>query len=185
MRITRILRRLTTVLVVAGTAVGCSKEVPSAAPRLPERSCFGVFTRQDLAPLVGKGTEVHEDGPVDMRLTAERRGATCVVDVDGEGRFDASVTRQALNESFFWNAQLIQPRADPLTLGDKGIVYDTGARVALTCTSPGGDSFQLEVTVGGSTEQMEKREARPLFRVLIAKLLAAAKRQTRCGSDAP
>ncbi|MEU6867074.1 hypothetical protein ABZ924_28125 [Streptomyces sp. NPDC046876] len=121
-----------------------------------------------------------EDGPADMRLTAARRGATCVVDVDGKGRFDASVTRQALDESFFWNTQLIKPPADPLALGDRGIVYDTGARVALTCTGPNG-SFQLEATVGGSTDQMEKREARPLFTALIAKLLEAAKQQTHCG----
>ncbi|KMO97971.1 hypothetical protein [Streptomyces roseus] len=179
-------RRSTFVLAAAAVAItqavltGCSKGTETAASKLPERTCFDVFDRSDLGPLVGNGEQVNVSGPADMQLTAVRRGATCSVDVDGKDRFLASATRQPLEQSFFWNAQLIKPPADPLPLGDKGIVYDTGARVLLVCKGSQ-DSFQVELSLSGSTDQVEKGESRPLFTRLMKKFVEAGRQQTRCG----
>ncbi|MEU7556359.1 hypothetical protein AB0B01_29240 [Streptomyces sp. NPDC044571] len=169
-------------VVFAAVAVsGCSEEKGAAAPHLPARSCFGVFTRSDLEPLMGRGEDVKESGPIDMRLTAERRGATCNVYVDGRGRFLASATRQPPEQSFFWHPELIRPAPDPLPLGDKGIVFDTGARVVVTCKSSR-DAFQLELALGGSIDSMRAGESRALFSDLMKKFLDAAEQQTRCGA---
>nr|WSW45608.1 hypothetical protein OG296_22240 [Streptomyces sp. NBC_01001] len=169
------------ILVATAALAGCAEQKKAAAPHLPERTCFGVFTRADLEPLMGNGEEVKELSPIDVRLTAERRGATCNVYVDGQGRFLASATRQPLGQHFFWSTDSNQPTPDSLALGDKGIVWNTGADVALTCKGTK-ESFELELSLSGSIEHMKKGESRPLFTKLMTKFLDAAKEQTQCGS---
>ncbi|MGP3686372.1 hypothetical protein ACTVZO_16980 [Streptomyces sp. IBSNAI002] len=159
---------------------GCTDAEKGAAPRLSERTCFGIFTPSDLEPLMGPGKKVNETSPADVKLSAERRSATCNVDVDGQGRFLVSATRQPLGQHFTWPpTDPNQPPADPLPLGDKGIVWNTGARVALTCKGPV-DSFELLLTIGGSVEHMKPGTSRSLFTTLMTKYLAAAKQQTGC-----
>ncbi|MEU9300444.1 hypothetical protein [Streptomyces sp. NPDC048269] len=174
---------LACVLTLAAAAVftGCAEEKKAAAPQLPERTCFGIFTRSDLEPLLGAGETVKETAPTDLRLTAERRGATCNVDVDGKGRVLVSATRKPLGQSIVWPPMdQNQPAPDPLPLGDKGIVWNTGARVALTCKGSQ-DSFALELSISGSIDQMKPGTSRPLFTTLMTKYLDAAKQQTGCG----
>ncbi|MFG2993139.1 hypothetical protein ACGFZK_28215 [Streptomyces sp. NPDC048257] len=178
MRSARIPLVLATALVVAVTLTGCAEEKKAAAPQLPERTCFGVFTRADLEPLMGYGDSVEVSGPVDARLTAERRSATCSVYVDGRGRALVTATRQPLGQSFVWPPT--DPAPDPLPLGDKGIVWQTGARVALTCNGPK-DSFELELGLSGSVEHMKPGTSQALFTALMTKFLASARQQTQCG----
>ncbi|MFG2878257.1 hypothetical protein ACGFYU_25160 [Streptomyces sp. NPDC048337] len=162
---------------------GCGDEKKAAAPQLPERTCFGVFTRSDLEPLMGYGETVKVDSPVDLRLTAERRGATCNVYVDGRGRVLVSATRQPLGQHFTWPpTDANQPAPDPLPLGDKGLVRDTGARVTLTCEGAK-DSFELEMVISGSVEHMKPGTSRALFTNLMTKYVDVAKQQTGCGSQ--
>ncbi|MCJ1677083.1 hypothetical protein MTF65_06930 [Streptomyces sp. APSN-46.1] len=169
-------------LVVAVALSGCAEEKKAAAPQLPERTCFGVFTRSDLEPLMGYGEEVKESSPVDARLTAERRGATCNVYVDGEGRVLVTAERRPLGQSITWPpTDQNQPAPDPLALGDKGIVWNTGARVALTCKGSK-NSFELELGISGSVEHMKPGTSRALFTTLMTKYLDAAKQQTQCGA---
>ncbi|WKV73737.1 hypothetical protein AW27_020800 [Streptomyces sp. PCS3-D2] len=168
-------------LAAAAVLTGCAEEKKAAAPKLPERSCFGVFTRSDLEPLVGYGETVKVSGPADARLTAEHRAATCSVDVDGRGRVLVAATRQPLGQSFFWPSTVQNQSApDPLPLGDKGIVWNTGARVALTCKGAK-DSFELELALSGSVEHVKPGTSRALFTALMTKYLASAKQQTQCG----
>ncbi|MCM1967538.1 MULTISPECIES: hypothetical protein [unclassified Streptomyces] len=172
---------VTVALVAVAALAGCSEEKKSAAAKLPERSCFGVFSRSDLEPLVGPGDEVKDASPTDVRLNAERRGATCNIYVDGRGRVLVTATRQPLGQSFFWpDTGETRPAPEPLALGDKGRVWDTGATVALTCKGAT-DSFELELGIGGSVEHMKPADRRPLFIELMKKFLEVAKEQTRCG----
>ncbi|MFD9456259.1 hypothetical protein ACFWBC_24595 [Streptomyces sp. NPDC059985] len=85
-----------------------------------------------------------------------------------------------MGQSFFWHPDKNQPAPDPLPLGDKGIVGDTDAWVALTCDGPS-DAFELELGISGSVEHMEPGTSRALFARLMAKYLTAAREQTRCG----
>ncbi|MEU9251467.1 hypothetical protein AB0D66_06440 [Streptomyces sp. NPDC048270] len=171
-----------TALAAAVALTGCTESEKAAAPRLPDRTCFGIFTPSDIEPLMGSGTTVNETAPVDIRLSAERRSATCNVDVDGQGRLLVSATRQPLGQHFTWPpGDPNQPAADPLPLGDKGTVWNTGARVALTCKGST-DSFELLLTIGGSVEHMKPGTSRSLFTTLMEKYLAAAKQQTGCGA---
>lgn len=170
------------IVVAAGALAGCAEAGKAPAPRLPERTCFGIFTPADLAPLMGPGKTVNETSPADVKLSADRRSATCNVDVDGQPRLLVSATRQPLGQHFTWPpTDPNQPAADALPLGDKGIVWNTGARVALTCNGPT-DSFELLLTLGGSVEHMKPGTSRPLFTTLMAKYLEAAKQQTGCGA---
>jgi hypothetical protein len=175
--------RIALTAALAGTTAlaGCSEQEKAAEAQLPERTCFEVFTRSDLAPLLGNGDVVKVSAPSDLRLTAERRGATCTVDVDGRVSFVASATRQPLDQSFFWNPELIKPAPDPLPLGEKGIVYDTGARVLLVCRGPK-DSFQVELSLSGSIDHVGRGQSRPLFSELMRKFVPVATEQTTCGS---
>ncbi|WP_371616099.1 hypothetical protein [Streptomyces sp. NBC_00454] len=174
-------RVLALTLGAAAVLSGCSEGSESAAAKLPERPCFGVFTRSDLEPLMGEGHEVKDDSPTDLSLNAYRRSATCTIDVDGEGRVLVTATRQPLGDHFFWPpTDANQPAPEPLALGDKGMVWDTGARVTLTCKGPA-DSFELALGVSGSTEHMKAADRRPLFTGLMKKYLEVAKQQTRCG----
>ncbi|MEW2138994.1 hypothetical protein AB0892_20780 [Streptomyces sp. NPDC005409] len=172
-------RVLAATLVAAAALTGCGKEQKAAAPQLPERTCFGVFARSDLEPLMGYGETVELFGPADARLSAVRRGVTCNVYVDGKGRVLAMATRQPLGQSFFW-PPTDPPPPDPLPLGDKGIVWDTGARVALTCNGPK-ESFELELGLSGSVEHMKPGTSKALFTALTTKYLESAKQQTQCG----
>ncbi|MFE9462116.1 hypothetical protein ACFYNW_00295 [Streptomyces virginiae] len=172
---------LAVTLVVAAVVTGCAEEKKAAAQQLPERTCFGVFTRSDLEPLMGYGETVKVSGPADARLTPERPAATCNVDVDGRGRVLVAATRQPLGQNFFWPpTDQNQPAPEPLPLGDKGIVWNTGARVALTCKGTE-DSFELELALSGSVEHMKPGTSRGLFTSLMAKYLESAKQQTQCG----
>ncbi|MDX3539054.1 hypothetical protein PV721_32945 [Streptomyces sp. MB09-01] len=172
---------LAVVLLATAALAGCAEEKKAAAPQLPERTCFGVFTRTDLEPLMGYGETVEVSGPVDARLTAARRGVTCNVYVDGQGRVLVTATRQPLEQSFAWPpTDPNQPPPDPLPLGDKGIVWNTGARVALACKGSK-DSFALELGLSGSVEHMKPGTSRALFTALMTKYLESAKQQTQCG----
>ncbi|QTI45730.1 hypothetical protein [Streptomyces nojiriensis] len=173
-------RTLAAVLVGVAALTGCGEDKKSAAPQLPERTCFGVFTRADLEPLMGYGETVEVSGPADARLTASRRSATCNVAVDGRGRVLVTATRQPLGQSFVW-PPTDPPVPDPLPLGDKGIVWDTGARVALTCKGSK-DSFELELGLSGSVEHVKAGTSRTLFTALMTKFLESAKQQTECGA---
>nr|WSX51647.1 hypothetical protein OG409_23605 [Streptomyces sp. NBC_00974] len=180
MRKTRISFVCVTTLVAGAVLTGCADGKKEATPQLPERSCFGVFARSDLEPLMGSGETVKETSPTDVRLTADHRSATCTVDVDGKGRVLVTATRQPLGQSFLWHPDQNQPAPDPLALGDKGIVWNTGARVALTCKGAA-DSFELELGISGSTEHVKPADRRPLFTSLMTKYLEVAKQQTACG----
>lgn len=85
-----------TATLVALAVAGCSSEKESAASKLPDRSCWGVFSRSDLEPLIGPGQEVKEKSPIDLRLNAVRRAATCTIEVDGQVRVMVTATRQPL-----------------------------------------------------------------------------------------
>ncbi|MFD6984874.1 hypothetical protein ACFWAX_29825 [Streptomyces sp. NPDC059956] len=165
-------------LTAAAALTGCSEEKKAAAPQLPERSCFGVFTRSDLEPLMGDGETVKESSPASLKLTPVFKGGTCTIAVDGENRVLSSVKRQPLGQHFFWH--LDDEKPDPLPFADNGRVWDGGAAVAITCQGSK-DSFELELRLSGSVDRVKPADRRPLFTGLMKKYLDAAKEQTRCG----
>ncbi len=181
MECVRVFRAAGGALVVAAVLAGCSGEQPAASSHLPERTCFGTFTRSDLEPLMGPGKTVKEMSPIDARLTATRREASCEVVVDGEHRVSVAIRRQPLGESFFFQPDPGQPAPDLLPLGDRGYVWDTGAFVTFTCQGAQ-DSFGLELTISGSVEHMKRGTSRPHFTGLMTKLMDVAKQQTQCGT---
>jgi hypothetical protein len=154
--------------------VGCAEQKPIAATRLPTSSCFGAFTPAELAPLLGRGDEIKVDSPVDLKLTAERRGATCNIYVDGKSGMLAWATRQGAGEGFSWPLDGKNPDSIPGV--ENGKVWDTGAAAGLTCK--GEDPFELELWIGATADS--PRETRAVLMPLMQKFVAYAKEQAQC-----
>ncbi|MET9696020.1 hypothetical protein ABZY31_03705 [Streptomyces sp. NPDC006529] len=177
-------RRPTPLLCIGAAVVmvltGCAEEAKPAARLLEDRTCFGVFTRSDLAPFLGNAEKVRVSGPPDAELSSVRRTVTCTV-AAGTNHFQASATRQPLGQSFFWHRETLYPTADPLSIGDEAIVDDTVGLVRVDCKGPK-DEFALQVQVTGDVDKMKPEERRPHFTMLVAKLFDAVKQQSKCGA---
>ncbi|MBT2542505.1 hypothetical protein J7E99_17720 [Streptomyces sp. ISL-44] len=158
---------------------GCAEEKkPSAASQLPQSTCFGAFTPADLAPLLGNADEVKVDSPVDLRLTPERRGATCNIYVDGKSGVLATAERQPLGQGFFWPLEKVNP--EPIPSVENGKVWDTGAAAGIACKGAK-DSFELELWLSGSIDGKKAGESRALLTELMKQYADYAKQQTQCG----
>ncbi|MFJ8018099.1 hypothetical protein [Streptomyces sp. NPDC096339] len=168
--------------VLAGVVLlsGCAEEKkPSAASRLPKSTCFGAFTPSDLAPLLGNADEVKVDSPADLKLTANRRGATCNVYVDGKSGVLATAERRPLGQGFFWPLDDKSP--EPIPGVENGKVWDTGAAAGISCKGVT-DSFELELWLSGSVQGKKAGESRPVLTELMRKYVDYAKQQTLCGA---
>ncbi|OKK19715.1 hypothetical protein AMK16_16805 [Streptomyces sp. CB00455] len=172
-------RALAGVLAGALVLTGCAGEKPPAASRLPQTTCFGAFTPADLAPLLGRGDEVKVESPADLKLTADRRGATCNIYVDGKSGVLVTAERQPLGQGFSW--PLEQVNADPIPSVENGKVWDTGAAAGLSCKGAG-DPFELELWLSGTVDDEKAGAPRPLLTGLMEKYADYAKRQTGCGT---
>ncbi|MFF3089439.1 hypothetical protein ACFVRB_31020 [Streptomyces nojiriensis] len=169
---------LTATLAVAVALLsGCAEEEkPSAASKVRPQTCFGAFTPDELAPLLGTGDEVTVDSPYDLELNAQRRGVTCNIYVDGKSGLLATATWQPLGRGF-------QPlpetaNADAIPAVENGRVWDAGAVAGIVCKKAG-DSFELALGLSGSVDG-EADETRRLLAELMKKYVDRAKQQNRC-----
>ncbi|MER6318474.1 hypothetical protein ABT237_32600 [Streptomyces sp. NPDC001581] len=168
--------------VVVGIAVlvGCSDGKESAAPELPESTCFGAFTPAELAPFMGAGREVRVDAPADVRLSASRKSAICNIYVDGKTRFFATADRLPEGQHFVWAPSVDEQKPEALPFAQNSKLWDGGVAVVLTCSGPT-DAFELRLWIDGSVEKVRQDARRPLFTELMKKYLDFAKQQTGCG----
>src|SRR5687768_10432161 len=125
-------RARTALMVTAALAVGgallsgcAEEEKPSAASKVRPETCFGVFTPDELAPLLGKGYEVTVDSPYDLRLNAQRRGVVCNIYVDGKSGVFATATWQSVGQGF--HRPLGNVSTEPIPDVENGKVWSTGA----------------------------------------------------------
>ncbi|WP_030717822.1 hypothetical protein [Streptomyces sp. NRRL F-2580] len=169
---------LTATLAVAVVLLpGCAtEEKPSAATKVRPETCFGIFTPDELAPLLGAGDEVTVDSPHDLELNAQRRGATCNIYVDGKSGLLATATWQPLGRGF-------QPlpetaNADAIPAVENGKVWDAGAVAGISCTTAE-DSFELALGLSGTVDG-KAEETRRLLAELMKKYVDRAKRQNHC-----
>lgn len=113
----------------------CSGESEQAAAVLPDRVCWGstgAFSGKDLGPVTGSGQKVRDDSPAAFDLPQDNKKTSCTLYVDGDIRFHAGAWRLGPGQDFFWDTQEKQ-HPDKLDMGNKGLVWDDGAVVALTC----------------------------------------------------
>ncbi|MER7827754.1 hypothetical protein ABTX85_34940 [Streptomyces sp. NPDC096097] len=169
---------LTATLAVAVTLLsGCAEEEkPSAASKVRPETCFGAFTPDELAPLLGTGDEVTVDSPYDVELNAQRRGVTCNIYVDGKSGVLADATWQPLGRGF-------QPlpetaNAESIPAVENGKVWNAGAVAGITCKRAEG-SFEMALGLSGTVDG-KPDETRRLLAELMKKYVDRAKQQNRC-----
>ncbi|MET9959102.1 hypothetical protein ABZ128_08450 [Streptomyces sp. NPDC006326] len=180
-------RRLLRFVVGATTAglllSACSSgQSAQEAASLPERVCWGagVFESDDVAPLVGQGKRVRDDSPAMFELSQDNKRTSCTLFLDGDIRFHARAWRLAAGQDFFWDTQQEQ-HPDKLSFGKKGLVWDGGAVVALTCRRSD-ETFELELSLDDGSGAGKPRNPRQLFTGLMKHYYDFATEQLRCAA---
>ncbi|MFJ5938665.1 hypothetical protein [Streptomyces sp. NPDC093071] len=187
-RFTRTAAAVSTAVVAAGLLAGCATGEEKTVPELPERICWnGAFAGNDVSPLLPPGDKV-EFSRLSGRhftLTKELDSATCTLDIDGKTRFQASATRRGFAESIEWSSwDPADPK--PLDLGEKGIIWDTGAASYFICepaknpNSPG-RYIELMITAHYAPDKSKLQAALP---ELMKEFMAYAQRELRCAGGA-
>ncbi|MFD6811795.1 hypothetical protein, partial [Streptomyces anthocyanicus] len=209
-RFTRAAAAVSTAAVTAGLLVSCAASEEKAVPKLPERICWGggAFAGSDVAPLLPPGdkadgtpragavcglTKEHGSGTGEFTprsgaffaLTKELDSATCNLYIDGNTKFQAIATRRNFAESIDWSSwDSADPK--PLDLGDKGIIYDTGAHAYFTCepaknpNSPG-KYIELRIHADDAPDKSKLQAALP---ALMKEFMAFAQRELKCPGSA-
>ncbi|MFC9731441.1 hypothetical protein ACFWGM_08780 [Streptomyces roseolus] len=188
-RFTRAAAAVSTAAVTAGLLVSCAASEEKAVPKLPERICWGggAFAGSDVAPLLPPGdkAEFTPRSGAFFALTKELDSATCNLYIDGNTKFQAIATRRNFAESIDWSSwDSADPK--PLDLGDKGIIYDTGAHAYFTCepaknpNSPG-KYIELRIHADDAPDKSKLQAALP---ALMKEFMAFAQRELKCPGSA-
>lgn len=163
------------------TVAACSDGESAAVPELPERICWGVFTADDIEPLMptGKKAEMFSDPFVfDDEGTDS---VTCNLDIDGRNGMGVDATRLDFEHQVDWSSwDAAEPK--PIDVGQKGIIWSSGAGTHIACepstsTSDPGKYIQLYVSTDRSPDRKKLRAALP---GLLQQLVTFTKRELNC-----
>ncbi|MGW0034207.1 hypothetical protein ACWDXD_30840 [Streptomyces sp. NPDC003314] len=181
---------VSTAAVAAGLLTGCATGEEKAVPELPERICWnGAFAGSDVSPLLPPGDEVKFSRLAGRHfaLTEESDSAICTLYIDGNTKFQASADLENFEDSIEWSSwDPAHPK--PLAVGEKGIIWDTGAASYFICepaknpNSPG-RYIELMITAHYAPDKSKLQAALP---ELMKEFMAYAQRELRCtGGAAP
>ncbi|MEW2069260.1 hypothetical protein [Streptomyces sp. NPDC007346] len=121
-------------LSLIAATVGCAEEETKTAPKLPEQFCWNAFDRNDIQPFLPVGDRLSQDTNA-FSFSERKQSASCLVHVDGDSAFSARASFQETEAGFEWSSfDRLDP--DPLSIGKKGIAWDTGALTYFPCKTP-------------------------------------------------
>ncbi|MEV4682075.1 hypothetical protein [Streptomyces kurssanovii] len=176
---TRELAALISALLFAAMT-GCSNSEPEAVPELPERICWGVFTENEIAPLmpVGKKAEMHADAFV---FDEDRRdSATCSLYIDGRHGMLVNAVILDFEDEVDWSSWDVA-KPQPIDVGKKGLIWRGGAGTHLACEEPKspepGKYIQMHISTDRSPDKEKLQAALP---GLLRQLVTFAKRELNC-----
>ncbi|MDJ0379585.1 hypothetical protein [Streptomyces sp. G-G2] len=196
--------RIGALAIGAGVLSGCAGGgVLKAAgvPELPERGCWGVFDRADLARVVGDGDEATVNVSGGFVLARDNQVAACHVDVDGEGRFLAEAKRppgptvslsapetaedgDGATDGEAGDAPGDEAGAEPepLPFGIRGRVWADGAAVTFTCERPLEDPFEVRLRISGRVREATAQDTddQRVLTSLMRQYFDSAQRQLLC-----
>ncbi|MFD8013098.1 hypothetical protein [Streptomyces sp. NPDC058955] len=173
-----------TAVVTAGLLASCAASEEKAVPGLPERVCWnGAFAGSDVSPLLppGEKAEFSRQSGRHFALAEELDSATCTLYIDGNTKFQAIATRRDFANSIDWSSwDSADP--EPLDLGDKGIIYDTGAHASFTCEAARnpnapGRYIELRIHADDAPDRSKLQTALP---ALMKDFMAYAQRELKC-----
>ncbi|WP_411075219.1 hypothetical protein [Streptomyces sp. cmx-4-7] len=183
-RFTRTAAAVSTAVVTAGLLASCAADEEKTVPELPERICWsGAFAGSDVSPLLPPGDKMEFSRLAGRHfaLTKELDSATCTLDIDGKTRFQARATRRDFAESIEWSSwDPADPK--PLDVGDKGIIWDTGAASYFTCEpakNPNSPGRYIELMITANYAP-DKSKLQPALPVLMKEFMAYAQRELKC-----
>lgn len=187
-RFTRSTAVVSTAVAVAGLLAGCATAEEKAVPKLPERICWGgAFAGDDVTPLLPPGDKA-EFSPLAGRafiLTGDIDSAVCTLYIDGNTKFQAVANFEEFEKSIEWSSwDSADPK--PLDVGDKGIIYDTGANAYFTCEpaknpSSTGKYIELRIHADYAPDRSRLQAALP---ALMKEFLVFAQRELKCPGGA-
>lgn len=179
--IRRIAAATTLSLALAAATVSCTKDDTIATPELPDKFCWNAFEKTDVQPYIIPGEKMTQDA--DIFYFAERKKSTsCLIHVDGKSAFSAFARFQDDKLGFDWSSyDRLKP--NPVKIGEKGIVWNTGARTYFPCkataNSDASTAKYLELEIFLSGAQVENH--RKTLPDLLKQFTAFTQKELRCG----
>jgi len=171
---------LTLSLALVTSVVGCSETQAKTAPELPQQFCWNAFNREDVQALLPVG-EVMKQDTDEFQFSERVRYNSCILYVDGNYGFRAFATFEDEEKFIDWSSW--NPRSpDPLRVGRKGIVWDTGAATYIACKPVAGTGpstakyLELRIHASGTRGQNE-RETLP---GLLKQFTAFTEKELKC-----
>ncbi|MFH8726684.1 hypothetical protein [Streptomyces termitum] len=187
-RLSRAVAAVSTAVVAAGLLTACGADEEKAAPKLPERVCWGgALTGGDVAPLLPAGDKIEfqSRSGLPFALTEDRKSQTCSLDVDGRTRFQVTADLRKFEDSIDWRSmESAEPK--PLDAGKKGIIWNDGAASYFVC-EPAKDAgapgryIDLGIHLSDPPDEAKVRAALPK---LMKELVAFAQRELKCPAGA-
>jgi hypothetical protein len=163
------------------TAAACSDGESAAVPELPERICWGVFTADEIAPLMPTGKEAKMYSSPFVFDNDRTDSASCNLDIDGRNGMGIDATRLDFEHQVDWSSwDVAKPK--PLNVGEKGIIWSNGAGTHVVCepsksSSEPGNYIQLYVSTDRSPDKEKLRAALP---GLLQRMVDFTKRELNC-----
>ncbi|MFJ6888680.1 hypothetical protein ACIQRC_28065 [Streptomyces californicus] len=154
------------------TATGCSQEEKKAAPKLPADFCWNAFSAEDVQPLLPVGDNLREDSDP-FRFSERKWFVSCLLYIDGNDGFHAWAKMEDA-ETFAERELYESADPDPIPLGRKGLVWNTGATTHIACRpTESADLFpgkylRLSVELRGTKGQNERKTLPDLLKQFTA-----------------
>ncbi|WP_406528909.1 hypothetical protein [Streptomyces sp. I8-5] len=170
-------------VILAGLLAGCSDSERKAVPALPKRICWNAFASSDVSPIlpVGDKADVYHRPFV---LVEDLDSVTCTLAIDGAPSFLAIATLQGFEDQIDWTP-MDRANPQPINVGKKGIIWDSGAAAYFICepskgpNSPG-KYIDLHITAGSVPDKAKVSSVLP---ALMKQFVAFAQRELKCGAS--
>ncbi|MFF2235648.1 hypothetical protein [Streptomyces anulatus] len=179
--IRRIAAATTLSLTLAMATVGCAKDDIKSTPELPDKFCWNAFEKTNVQPYIIPGEKMTQDS--DTFYFTERKSSTsCLIHVDGKSAFSAFARFQDDKIGFDWSS-FDRLKPNPVKIGEKGIVWNTGGRTYFPCKATENSDLStakyLELEIFLSGTQVENH--RKTLPDLLKQFTAFAQKELRCG----
>ncbi|MCX4864509.1 hypothetical protein OIC43_15575 [Streptomyces sp. NBC_00825] len=170
-------------MILAGLLVGCSGSEKKAVPELPKRICWNVFASSDVLPILPAGDKAdvyHRP----FALVDDLDSVTCTLAIDGAPSFQAIATRRGFEDQIDWSP-MDEADPQPIDVGKKGIIWDSGAAAYFICepskgpNSPG-KYIDLHIAAGNVSNEAKLPSVLP---PLMKQFVAFAQRELKCGAS--
>ncbi|WP_385622637.1 hypothetical protein PXH67_29575 [Streptomyces sp. P8-A8] len=168
---------------MTGLLAGCSDGERKAVPELPKRICWDAFASSDVLPVLPTGDKAavyHRP----FVLVDDLDSVTCTLAIDGAPSFLAIATLQGFEDQIDWTP-MDRANPQPINVGKKGIIWDSGAAAYFICepskgpNSPG-KYIDLSINTDGVPNEAKLPSVLP---ALMKQFVAFAQRELKCGAS--